>query len=188
MVRKIHKKKTLHEEREASKPRKLTFCCILILHRLYFNQFILAFRINKRYVIHWKKGSCAVFVVHGTILQQWTLLLKNSVSIEKRKNFAHDCWATVPATVAQSCQWLLNNCASDCWTIAPVTVEQLCQWLLMNRTSHYWRIIPMTVDQSCQWVLNNRVPATIAQSCQWLLNNRDSDCWRIMPLTVEESR
>ena len=31
-------------------------------------------------------GSCAVFLVHGTILQQWSSLLKNSASIEKRKN------------------------------------------------------------------------------------------------------
>ena len=161
-------------------------------------------------------GTCVVFLVHGTILQQWTSLLKNSASIEKRKNLARDCWRIVPATVEKSCQWLLNNRASDCWRIMPVTVEESCQPLLINRASDCWTIVPVTVKQSCQWLLKNHashcwiiVLATVEQSCQWLLNNRASDrwwivavaeqsCqrllnirasyyWRIMPVTVEES-
>ena len=121
-------------------------------------------------------GSCAVFLVHGTILQQWSSLLKNSASIEKRKicpwllnNPASDCWRIVPATVDQSCQWLLNNRASDCWTIVPATVEQFCQWLLNIRASDCWTFVPVTVEQSCQW----------------LLNNHASYCWIILPVTVK---
>ena len=80
-------------------------------------------------------GSCVVFLVHGTILQQWTSLLKNPASIEKIKNLASECWTIVPVTVEELCQWLLNNCANHCWIIVPVTVEQSCQWLLNNRAS-----------------------------------------------------
>ena len=114
-------------------------------------------------------GSCVVFLVHGTILQQWASLLKNSASIEKRKNLVRE-------TVEQSCQRLLNNHASDsrasdCWTILPVTVEQLCQRLLKNRASDCWTIVPVTVEASSQ-------P---------LLKNRASHCWRVVPVTVEQS-
>ena len=113
-------------------------------------------------------GSCVVFLVHGTIIQQWTSLLKYSASLEK-KNLGRYCWRIVSVTVEQSCQWLLNNHASDSWTIVPVTAEQSRQRLLKNRASHCWIIMPVTVEQSCQW----------------LLNNCASDCWRIMPATVE---
>ena len=42
------------------------------------------------------QGSSAVFVVHGTILQQLTsALLKNFDIIEKRKHLANDCWLLV---------------------------------------------------------------------------------------------
>ena len=58
MVYKIHK-------REANKPRKVKTCRILILHRIYFNQCILQFKINKRYVIHWK----VIFTLSIQILQ-----------------------------------------------------------------------------------------------------------------------
>ena len=83
--------------------------------------------------------SCAVFLVHGTILQQWTSLLKNFAIIRKKK----------------PCPWLLNNRANDCWTIVPVTIEQSCQWLLNNRASNCWVIVPATIEESCQWLLNN---------------------------------
>ena len=64
-----------------------------------------------------KSGSRVVFLVYGTILQQWIPRLKNDTSAGKRK---------IIFTVEQSCQWLLNN--QDChhWIILPVTVEQLC--------------------------------------------------------------
>ena len=35
--------------------RKVGFCSILILRQVYFNQCILEFRVNNRYVIYWKK-------------------------------------------------------------------------------------------------------------------------------------
>ena len=116
-------------------------------------------------------GSCVVFPVYGTIIQQWTLLLKNSASIEKRKNLARDCWTIVPVTVEQSCQSLLNNYASDCWTIVPVTNEESYQWLLSNGAS------------DCRTM----VPVTVQQSCQPLMKNHASDCWSIMPVTVDRS-
>ena len=134
-------------------------------------------------------GTCVVFLVHGTILQQWTSLLKNSASIEKRKNLARDCWIIVPVTVGESYQWLLNNRASTCWKIMPVTVKGSCQPLLINPASDCWIIVPVTVEESCQPLLKNSVsdcwtivPVTVGQSCQWLLNNRASDCWRIAPV------
>ena len=76
------------------------------------------------------------FLVHGTILQQWAPILKNSDKMEKRKNLARNCWTVVPVTVEeQSCQPLVNNRASDCWTMVPATVEESCQPLLKNRAS-----------------------------------------------------
>ena len=102
-------------------------------------------------------GSCVVFLVHGTILQQWTSLLKNSASIEKRKNLACDCWRIVPATVEESSQWLLNNRASDRWRIIPAIIEELFQWL----------------EESCQWLLEKLF--------QWLLMNRANGCWTVVP-------
>ena len=118
-----------------------------------------------------KTGSCVVFLVPGTTLQQWSSLLKNSASIEKRKNLARDCWRIVPASVEESCQWLLKNYASDYWTIVQATVEHSCQWLLKNYASGCWGIVPSTVEKSCQW----------------LLKNYASGCWRIVSSTVDES-
>ena len=117
--------------------------------------------------------SCVVFLVHGTILQQWTSLVKNSISTEK--NLARDCWRIVPVTVEQSCQCLLNNHASACWAIMPVTVEESCQWLLKNHASDCWRIVPVAVEESCQWLLINH-SVTAEQLCQRLLRNRASHC------------
>ena len=98
----------------------------------------------------------------------WTSLLKNSASIEKRKILGRGCRA------------------SHCWRFAPVTVEQSCQWLLKNHASHCWKIVPVTVKQACQWLLNNRasdcwiiVPATVEQSCHPLMKIHSSDCWII---------
>ena len=87
-------------------------------------------------------GSGVVFLVHGTILQQWSSLLKNSVSIEKK---------ILLMTVEQLCQWLLNNHASHCWTIVLETVEQLCQPLLNNHASDSWTIVLVIVEQWCQY-------------------------------------
>ena len=136
-------------------------------------------------------GSCVVFLVHGTILQQWTSLLKNSASIEKRK-LACDCWRIVPLTVEQSCQWLLlnyaidwKNRASHCCAIVPVTVEELCQWLLKNRASNCWRIMLATAEQSFQQLLHitlkcwTIVPVTVEKLCLQLWKNCASDCWRL---------
>ena len=106
----------------------------------------------------------------GIILQQWASLLKNSASIEKRKNLTSQCWRIVPVTVQESCRWLLTNHTSDCWLIIPATVEQSYQWLMNNRASDCWRIMSVTVKESCRW----------------LLKNHASDCWRIMQVTVEE--
>ena len=121
-------------------------------------------------------GSCVVFLVHGTILQQWSSLLKNSASIEKRKicqwllkNYTSDCWRIVPATVDQSCQWLLNNRASDCWIIVPATFEELYQWLLKNYASDCWRIMPVTVDEWWQWLLNSRASCFFLSSSNFTL-------------------
>ena len=50
-------------------------------------------------------GSCVVFLVYGTILQQRCLLLKNSASIEKK---------ALSMTVEESCNLLLSNRASGC--------------------------------------------------------------------------
>ena len=161
MVRKVHKKKTLREEREARKPRKLTFCCILILHRLYFNQFILEFRINKRYVIHWKKRiMCRI---RGTWHDSSTvnITVEEFCQYRKKKKF---------------CPWLLNNRASDCCTIVPVTVEQSRQWLSNNCASDCWWIVPATIEESYQWLLINRASECWTIACQRLLHNRVSDC------------
>ena len=136
--------------------------------------------------------SCVVFLVHGTILQQWTSLLKNSDSIEKRKNPVRDCWTIVPVT-AYSYQWLLNNFASDCWTFVPVTIEELCQWLLKNRASVYWTILPATLAHNSELFNNGAsdcwriIPATVEELCQWLLKNCASDCWWSVPTAVEQS-
>ena len=119
-------------------------------HSFWRKIFLLLYSIN---------GSCVVFLVHGTILQQWTSLLKDSAGIEKRKNFAHDCWRIVPATVEESCQWLSNNGTSNCWRIVLATVEQSCQRLL-HIILNCWTIAPVTVDKLCQWLLE--------ELCQWL--------------------
>ena len=84
-----------------------------------------------------RTASCVVFLVHGTILQQWTSLLKNSANIKKRKNLASDRWRIVPVTVGQSFQWLLNNRASDGWRIELLTVEQPCQTFLKLVKEHF---------------------------------------------------
>ena len=110
-------------------------------------------------------GSCVVFLVHGTILQQWTSLLKNSARIKKEKilfvtveescqpplsNLGSDCWriisATVeerivPAIVEQSCQWLLENCANDCWWIVSTAVEQSCQLFFFLFLTYFGKIL-----------------------------------------------
>ena len=125
--------------------------------------------------------SCVVFVVYGTIFQQRTSLLKNSASIEKRKNYVSNCWKIMPVTIEESssdaaveksCQCLLNNCACDCWAIVPVTVEHSGQWLLNNCASDRRTFVPVTVEQSCKWLLKNRV----------------SGCWIIVPEIAEQSR
>ena len=119
-------------------------------------------------------------------------LLKNSASIEKRKNCASHCWIIVPVTVEQLCQWLSKNRASHCWIIVPVTVKQSCQWLLNNHASNCWITKPVTVEQSCQWLNNCAtdcwaiLPGTVEHSCQWLLHII-LNCWTIVPVTVEES-
>ena len=114
------------------------------------------FRNKKKIVLTFKKltGSCVVFLVHGTILRQWTSLLNNSASIEERKkswpwllkNRASHCWRIVPVTVEESCQRLLNNCVSDCWILVPATDEQACQWLSNNQASDCWTVMPVTVE------------------------------------------
>ena len=76
----------------------------------------------------------------------------------------------MPATVEQTCQWLMNNRVSVCWIIVPATIEVPCQPLLNNRANDCWTIVPVIVEESCQ-------P---------LLKNRASDCWRIVPVTVEQ--
>ena len=91
-------------------------------------------------------GICVVFLVHGTILQQWTSLLKNSACIEKRKNLDRECWRIVQVTVEESCQSLLNNCTSGCRRIIPVNVEESCQPLLINHDSDCWKIVPVIVE------------------------------------------
>ena len=74
-------------------------------------------------------GSCVVFLIHDTILQQWTSLLKNIASKEKK-----------------SCPCLLKNCDVNCWTIVPVTVEQSCQCLLNYHSSDSWIIMPVNIE------------------------------------------
>ena len=136
-------------------------------------------------------GSCVLFLVYGTILQQCSSLLKNSASIEDRKNLASDCWRIVPATVKESCQWLLKNRGSHCWIIVPVTVEELCQWRLKNRGSHCWTSVPVTVQKSGWRLLNNLASDcctsfwTVEKSCQWLVWNYNSNCWRIVPALLK---
>ena len=130
-------------------------------------------------------GSCAAFLVHDSILQQWSSLLKNSPSIEKKKKSTRDSGRIVPVTDEESCQWLLNNCASDCSIIMPVIDEQSCQWLLNNHVSDCWTIVPLTFNNRASdcWKI---LPVT-EQSCQWLLNNFASDCWTFVPVIVEQS-
>ena len=108
-----------------------------------------------------RNGSCVVFLVHDTILQQWTSLLKNSAIIGKKplcpwllNNRASDCWAITPVTIEQSCQCLLNNGANNCWTIVPATIEESCQWMLNNCTTNCWRIVSATSGKLCQPLLN----------------------------------
>ena len=118
-------------------------------------------------------GSCVVFLIHDTILQQWISLLKNIASKEKTscpcllKNRGVNCWTIVPVTVEQSCQCLLNNRSSDSWIIMPVNIEESYQWLLKNRASDCWKTGLVTVEYSCQPLLKNR-----ASDC-WIY----SHCW-----------
>ena len=147
-----------------------------------------------------------MFLVHATIFQQWTSLLKNSASIEKRTNLARDSWRIMPVIVGESYHPLLNDRASDCWIIGPatfeqlcqglknraLTVEHLCQLLLKNFLSDCWRIVLATIEQSCQLVLHiilnswTIVPVTVEELGQWLLKNYTSGCWRIVPVAVDE--
>ena len=46
-----------------------------------------------------------------------------------------DYWTIVPVTVEELSQPLLKNHANDCWSIMPATVKQSCHWLLKNRHS-----------------------------------------------------
>ena len=87
-----------------------------------------------------------IFLVHGTILEQWLALWKNRASKEKRK---------IILITEKLCHWLLKNCTSDCWAVVLVTVEESWQRLLKSYTSKCWRIVPMTLEQSCQRMLNN---------------------------------
>ena len=121
--------------------------------------------------------------MHGTILQQWTPLLKNPANIEK--NLARDCWTIVPVAVEHSCQWLLTNYASDCWRIVLGTVEQCCQWLLNNLGSDCWRITPATAEELGQWLLKNRWKK---QSLERLFNSRWHDCSTVTGTIVQQSR
>ena len=95
-------------------------------------------------------------MVHGTILQRWTSLMKNSASIVKKK--------LLPVTVEQLCKWMMKNSASDGSTITPATVEESCQWLPKIRASGYWTIVPSTAEQMCQRLLNSR-----------------DGCWTVVP-------
>ena len=74
-------------------------------------------------------GSCVLFLVHGTILQQWIPLLKNRVSAEKKIS------------------WLLNNRASNCWRIVPATVEEFCKRIQKHKMDVWYNVnIALTLD------------------------------------------
>ena len=77
-------------------------------------------------------GSCVIFLVHGTILQQWASLLKNSASV----------------AVEESHQPLLNNRSSDCWKILPVTVEPFNQNTIKISYSYMRNISSVTASHS----------------------------------------
>ena len=51
---------------------------------------------------------------------------------------------------------MMKNSANDGSKITPATVEESCQWLLKIRASGYWTIVPSTAEQMCQRLLNSR--------------------------------
>ena len=106
-------------------------------------------------------GSCVIFLVHGTILQQWASLLKNSASV----------------AVEESHQPLLNNRSSDCWKILPVTVEQPCQTFLKLVKEHFPR---NNTFHDCNW---NRTHNHLV--CKRTLNHLTKTLLRLVIATWE---
>ena len=73
-------------------------------------------------------GSCVLFLVHGTILQQWmpllkNTLLKNRVSAEKKR-----------------LSWLLNNRASEYWRIVPANLEESCKGIQKHKIDVWYNV------------------------------------------------
>ena len=115
-------------------------------------------------------GLCVVFLVHGTILQQWRRITAEEFCQHRKKK--------------KPCLWLLKNRANHCWRIVPVTVEQSCQWPLKNYTSNYWRIVPVTW-RIMSVTVGKIVSVTVDESCQRLLNSR-ANCFFLF-LTLAKS-
>ena len=69
-------------------------------------------------------GSCVIFLIHGTILQQRIPLLQNRVRAEKKDRLT----------------WLLNNRASDCWKILPTTIEESCKRIQKHKMDVWYNV------------------------------------------------
>ena len=61
-------------------------------------------------------GSCVLFLVHGTVLQQWKYT--DEESCQGRKKMI---------------SWLLNIRASDCWRIVQATLEESCKLIQKHK-------------------------------------------------------
>ena len=108
-------------------------------------------------------GSYVVFLVYGTILQCWRMLMFN-ITVKEfyqhiKKNIARDCWTIVPVTVEQSCQRLLNNRSSDCffqrffnshWPNSSAVAGVILQQSLPRLFNSHWQhcsTVPSTILQ-----------------------------------------
>ena len=69
-------------------------------------------------------GSCVIFLIHGTILQQRIPLLQNRVRAEKKDRLT----------------WLLNNRASDCWKIVRATIEESCKRIQKHEMDVWYNV------------------------------------------------